>query len=677
MSTESSEINAPTEGRVLPPEGSFGRIVLDLGFMTIDQLDAAIAAQQERQGRGDFARLGHILVERGDLTPSQVQEVLEAQKIVILTCSGCEARYNIRGYSPRFHYECPRCHSELVPGQVQSVAVEDQLQVKHTDTHALLTRPDEESSNTAKIRMLKRLGKYEILGEIARGGMGIIYKARQPDLERIVAVKTLRQEELTKPESAEQFIQEAHALAQLRHPSIIGVHEVGTFRGIQYFTMDFIEGLSLDRLLLRAPLEPRRAVEVVLAIADALEYAHRRGVVHRDLKPANIIVASEDGSPFLVDFGIAKKIATDGPRQLYDEEEDLLGSIPYMAPEYVEGAAYDELCDLYSLGVVLYESLAGANALPYFDDDTRKFLEKIITCDFRPIAEWVPGLDPDLVAIVERMICERERRYPSMNAAVRALRRWLVANDTATPVTGYRLPRPAGHPAALPAGAAPPAAAPEEVMAAVPDPSALDEGTSTPDPDIEAPAREAASEGSEATTREAAASEAAASEAAASEAAAASQPAAPVAEAAAMAAKEAATARTESAAEPAPGQALEARSAKPLALLLMAALGAVAWTAHQVEGLKHDLELERQSQRLRDQEQRERVLQLQVQHAASLRDLGHADRALSYCDAIIASAPNPGDPALSGAFQLRGELKRELNKPGAEEDLERAKRLRR
>ena len=181
MSAPSSEPQAsPSTEPKLPPEGSFGRIVIDLGFMSVEQLDEALKIQAERQERGDFARLGHILVEKGYLTPGQVQEVLEAQKIVILLCGGCGTQYNIRGYSPRFHYECPRCHGELKPGSVNSVMVEDQLQAKHTDTKVLLTRPDE--TNTAKIRMLKRLGKYEILGEIARGGQGVV--DRDPDAER-------------------------------------------------------------------------------------------------------------------------------------------------------------------------------------------------------------------------------------------------------------------------------------------------------------------------------------------------------------------------------------------------------------------------------------------------------------------------------------------------------------
>jgi len=449
----SGERNAGLESRqgaTSAGQGSFGRILLDLGLLTPGQLDSALRLQQERSRRGDFARLGHILVEEGYLTPAQVQQVLQAQAITILTCEACSSQFNIRGFSPDRRYECPRCHCDLRPPEaLQDVAVQDQLDTDTgtaQDDTVRLTRGEDDVTKTERIRQLRLLGKYEILGEIARGGMGIIYKARQLDLDRVVALKTLRQEELGKPDAAERFRGEAQAVARLRHPNIVAVHEVGSQDGIEYFTMDLIEGLSLDRQVLRSPLAAREAVDALLPIAEALDYAHQMGVVHRDLKPANIIVDLE-GVPFLVDWGIAKRMDLG---RAPDEEEDLLGSIPYMSPEYVEGAEYDELCDLYSLGVVLYEVLAGPNALPYYDPDTRRFLEKIMCEPHKPILEHVPDLDPELARIVEGMIARREERYPAMHEVVQALRRWQVAQEEPPPT-----PRP------QPAAAPPPS--PEEV----------------------------------------------------------------------------------------------------------------------------------------------------------------------------------------------------------------------
>ncbi|MCO5172368.1 MAG: protein kinase [Planctomycetes bacterium] len=426
---------APAGSPLAPPgadAGTFGRILLDQGLVTEAQLGRALDIQRERSRRGDFARLGHILVELGFVTPEQVQRVLEAQAIRILACVDCGSQYNVRGYRLQARYECPKCHGALAPAEaLKHVAVQDQLEVvaPADDARVELRRDDTllDQSNTAKIRALRVLGKYQILGEIARGGMGIIYKARQMDLDRVVALKTLRQEELRKPDAAERFRGEAQAVAQLRHPNIVAVHEVGQVQGIEYFTMEFIEGLPLDRLIIRERFSPQRAVEVVTPIAEALEYAHRQNVVHRDLKPGNIILDRE-GTPFLVDFGIAKRI---DKRLERDDEEDLLGSIPYMSPEYVEGAAYDELCDLYSLGVVLYEVLCGHGTLPVYDDDTRRFLEKIVRGDLMPIRQRLPDLDPELARMVDTMIAPRARRYRSMREVVVDLRRWLVQRPAA------------------------------------------------------------------------------------------------------------------------------------------------------------------------------------------------------------------------------------------------------
>ncbi len=446
----------------LAKTGSFGWIVLDLRLLTEEQLAEALKVQKDRERGGDFARLGAILVELGLLSADQVQQVLQAQKITILSCSACASQYNIRGFRPssNYSYKCPKCHADLVTSdKLENVAVQDQLDTQYDDAGdetVKLARP--EATNTAKIRQLRRLGKYEILGEIARGGMGIIYKARQVDLDRIVALKTLRTEELDKPGAADRFHDEARAVAGLRHPNIVAVHDVGTQDGIVYFTMEFIEGLPLDRHLLRSEegLSTRQAVEIVSQIAESLVYSHRVGVVHRDLKPANIIVDLE-GVPFLVDWGIAKRL--EGPRLEYDEEEDLLGSIPYMAPEYVEGSAYDEQCDLYSLGVLFYESLAGPNRLPYYDDDTRRFLEKIVVSEFRPICDWVPDLDPAVVAIVEKMIAPRDKRYRDMTQVVEDMQRWLVA-----PTNGAPQPPAASAPVAVTTSPAPAKTSPLTVL---------------------------------------------------------------------------------------------------------------------------------------------------------------------------------------------------------------------
>jgi tRNA A-37 threonylcarbamoyl transferase component Bud32 len=410
------------------PGGAFGRILIERKLATEDQLEKCLSIQMARAKKGDFVRLGAILVEEGILTPPQVAEILQQQAITVLACEACGAQYNVRRYSPVKEYECRRCHGRLVQpqgGKLQNLAVQDAVEdakgaagsprpsggVAEAELEKGAPRIPGHATATGKIRQRRSLGRYEILGEIARGGMGVIYKARQLDLERVVALKTLRADEAKRDDAMERFRREAQAIAALRHPNVVAVHEVGLVEDIPYFTMEFIEGLPLDRRILKAPLAGREAGALLAPIAEALHYCHGEGVVHRDLKPANIIVDSH-GVPFLVDFGIARRKNERG-RDL-DNKDELLGSIPYMAPEYVEGGAYDELCDVYSFGVVLYEALSGHELFPYFDSSTTRLLEKICQGPPVDIRERAPSIDEDLACIVMKAIAhDRKDRYES------------------------------------------------------------------------------------------------------------------------------------------------------------------------------------------------------------------------------------------------------------------------
>jgi serine/threonine protein kinase len=204
---------------------------------------------------------------------------------------------------------------------------------------------------------IKQFGEYELLKEIARGGMGVVYLARQRGLKRLVALKMILSGTLASVEAVVRFQNEAEAAAQLDHPNIVPIYEVGERDGQHFFSMGYVDGPSLSSLLRDGPLEPRKAAELMIHIAEAVEYAHTKGVIHRDLKPANVLL-DKQGQPRVTDFGLAKRI--DGEQGLTASGQ-IMGTPNYMPPEQATGktAKVSPASDVYSLGAILFELLVG------------------------------------------------------------------------------------------------------------------------------------------------------------------------------------------------------------------------------------------------------------------------------------------------------------------------------
>jgi WD40 repeat protein/serine/threonine protein kinase len=201
----------------------------------------------------------------------------------------------------------------------------------------------------------RRFGDYELLEEIARGGMGIVYKARQVSLDRIIALKMLLFGQYTSEEFVHRFRIEASAAASLQHPNIVAIHEVGVHQGQHYFAMDFVDGPNLAQFVRNQPLPAKRAATYAKIIAEAIQFAHQRHILHRDLKPSNILIDSND-QPRITDFGLAKKLSDDSNLTLTGQ---VLGSPSYIPPEQASGRR-ERLAppsDVYSIGAILYHAL--------------------------------------------------------------------------------------------------------------------------------------------------------------------------------------------------------------------------------------------------------------------------------------------------------------------------------
>jgi tRNA A-37 threonylcarbamoyl transferase component Bud32 len=217
--------------------------------------------------------------------------------------------------------------------------------------------PAADDAEPSEEAMPRDFGDYELLHEIGRGGMGVVYRARQRGLDRSVAIKMILASHLASAEHVRRFQDEARAAAGLRHPHIVHIHEVGQCHGQHYFTMEYIEGMSLAERIARGPTDPQDAARLVRTVARAVHHLHEHGIVHRDLKPSNILLDSE-GQPYVTDFGLAKFFTADSRQTATGV---IAGTPSYMAPEQAsgQGAQVGPATDVYSLGVILYELLTG------------------------------------------------------------------------------------------------------------------------------------------------------------------------------------------------------------------------------------------------------------------------------------------------------------------------------
>ncbi len=284
-----------------------------------------------------------------------------------------------------------------------------------------------------------RLGPYEVLGLIGAGGMGEVYKARDTRLGRLAALKVIRGDWAADPERRRRFIREAQSASALNHPNILTIYEIGTAAGLDYIAMEYVAGETLADLLRNGPVDEDRALRIAAQIADALEAAHAESIVHRDLKPSNIMVAAGDRVK-VVDFGLAKPVAASATGEtagVLTEQGAVIGTTPYMSPEQAAGRAVDGRSDLFSLGIVLYEMLAGRR--PFEGDSAAGTLAAILRDEPAPIGGITPG--------AERLLgrCLRKDRAERFQSAAE-LRDALLDCATARAVSGVAAAAATGPP---------------------------------------------------------------------------------------------------------------------------------------------------------------------------------------------------------------------------------------
>ena len=279
--------------------------------------------------------------------------------------------------------------------------------------------------NPVQTPVQKDIGPYEILSELGRGGMGVVYKARHRQLRRDVAIKMILRAVDEDDELRTRFQLEAQSVAGLVHPGIVQLYEFGEQQGLPWFALELIDGDNLAQMAAKEPLEPRRAAKLIADLAAAVAFAHDRGVLHRDIKPANVLVAAGD-VPKLTDFGLAKKVADEGASNHKTIDGQIMGTPSYMPPEQARGLTefIGPESDQYSLGATLYHLLTGR--APFVGPRAMEVLLQVIEREPLAVRQLQPATPSDLETIcMKAMARDAAKRYPDCTAFEADLRRFL------------------------------------------------------------------------------------------------------------------------------------------------------------------------------------------------------------------------------------------------------------
>jgi len=277
----------------------------------------------------------------------------------------------------------------------------------------------------------RTLGHYRIVEKLGEGGMGVVYKAQDQHLDRLVALKVLPPDKLTDRERRRRFTQEAKAASALNHPHIITIHDIASDGGIDYIAMEYVAGQTLGELIPRKGLRLNEALKIAVQMADALAKAHSAGIIHRDLTPGNVM-ATDEGQVKVLDFGLAKlteamALADDEPTQTAKpttDEGTIVGTVAYMSPEQAEGKKVDARSDIFSFGAVLHEVVTGCRA---FQGETRaSTLAAVLKDEPKPASQVAVGLPREVDRLIRRRLhkdpAHRVQHMDDLGVALEAVR---------------------------------------------------------------------------------------------------------------------------------------------------------------------------------------------------------------------------------------------------------------
>ncbi len=441
------------------PDGWVCERAVALGRLSRADLGRARTEQAREMRRGRRPFVAQILVRDGKLAAADVLALLDEGGAPVYECPACGAR--LAGTQARAGLGCAACGAALEAPKAPSLSLFEVLAASSASELTVPLRAAGSASPPAALAdgPLAGIERYEVQGELGRGGMGIVFRARQKDLDRPVALKVIRAGPGVKPVSIERFLREGRAAAAIEHPGIVRVFDIGAHRRLLYLAMELIDGETLAQALERGPLPWARAVEIAVAVLEAIAFAHARGFVHRDLKPANILIERATGRPRLIDFGLTKDLGGPASRGAAGEAQaslraavgvdaeggdghltvagQLVGTPFYLSPEQVARGSRSAgpESDIWAMGAILHEMLTGRR--PFVGETAVEVCARILREAPPAPDRLVPDVPREVAAACQKALeKDAARRFPTPEAFAAALAaRPLAAAAAAAPAT--------------------------------------------------------------------------------------------------------------------------------------------------------------------------------------------------------------------------------------------------